>query len=99
MQLDVQWFVATLMANELISADDAKMLNQALGGEPDLMTYAQEFLARMTEGLSEEERELEEPVILEYVIDGEGDYLEEIVDEDEYDEIYGIYFGEEGYEA
>ena len=51
------------------------------------------------EGLSEEERELEEPVILEYVIDGEGDYLEEIVDEDEYDEIYGIYFGEEGYEA
>ena len=55
MQLDVQWFVATLMANELISADDAKMLNQALGGEPDLMTYAQEFLARMTEGLSEED--------------------------------------------
>ena len=54
MQLDVQWFVATLMANELISAEDAKMLNQALGGEPDLMTYAQEFLARMTEGLSEE---------------------------------------------
>ena len=50
------------------------------------------------EGLTEEERELEEPVILEYVIDGEGDYLEEIVDEDEYDEIYGIYFGE-GYEA
>ena len=55
MQLDVQWFVATLMANELISADDAKMLNQALGGEPDLMTYAQEFLARMTEGLSPED--------------------------------------------
>ena len=55
MQLDVQWFVATLMANELISADDAKMLNQALGGEPDLMTYAQEFLARMTEGLSQED--------------------------------------------
>ena len=26
-------------------------------------------------------------------------YLEEIVDEDEYDEIYGIYFGEEGYDA
>lgn len=50
------------------------------------------------EGLTEEERELEEPVILEYVIDDDCDYLEEIVDEDEYDEIYGIYFGE-GYEA
>ena len=47
------------------------------------------------EGLSEEERELEEPVILEYIIAGDCDYLEEIVDEDEYDEIYGIYFGEE----
>lgn len=50
------------------------------------------------EGLTEEERELEEPVILEYVIDEDMDYLEEIVDEDEYDEIYGIYFGD-GYEA
>ena len=50
------------------------------------------------EGLTEKEREFEEPVILEYVIDGDIDYLEEIVDEDEYDEIYGIYF-DEGYEA
>ncbi len=50
------------------------------------------------EGLTEEERELEEPVILEYVIDGDCDYLEEIVDEDEYDEIYNLYFNE-GYEA
>lgn len=51
------------------------------------------------EGLSEEEREQEEPVILEYVIDDDMDYLEEIVDEDEYDEIYGIYFGDDGCEA
>lgn len=50
------------------------------------------------EGLSEEERELEEPLILEYVFDEEGDFLQEIVDEDEYDEIYGIYY-DEGYEA
>ena len=50
------------------------------------------------EGLTEKEREFEEPVILEYVVDGDIDYLEEIVDEDEYDEIYGIYF-DEGYEA
>ena len=55
MQLDVQWFVATLMANELISADDAKMLNQSLGGEPDLMTFAQEFLNRVCAGLSAED--------------------------------------------
>ena len=45
--------------------------------------------------LSEKEREEEEPVILEYIVDGEEDYLEEIDDEDEYDEIYGIYLGEE----
>ena len=45
--------------------------------------------------LSEKEREDEEPVILEYIVDGEEDYLEEIDDEDEYDEIYGIYLGEE----
>ncbi len=43
------------------------------------------------EDLSEEERENEEPVILEYVIDEDCDYLEEI-DDDEYDEIYNIYF-------
>lgn len=46
--------------------------------------------------LSEEERETEEPVILEYIEDGNEDYLEEISDEEEYDEIYGIYLdGEE----
>lgn len=32
-----------------------------------------------------------EPVILEYIADENGDYLEELADEDEYDEIYGIY--------
>ena len=50
------------------------------------------------EGLSEEEREDEEPLILEYVLEGDEDFLEEIVDDDEYDEIYRIYFGE-GFEA
>ena len=45
------------------------------------------------EGLSEEEREDEEPLILEYVREGDEDFLEEIVDDDEYDEIYNIYFG------
>lgn len=46
------------------------------------------------EGQTDEEREADEPVILEYVIDGDGDYLEEIVDEDEYDEVYNLYFSE-----
>ena len=50
------------------------------------------------EGLSEEEREDEEPLILEYVLEGDEDFLEEIIDDDEYDEIYRIYFGE-GFEA
>ncbi len=50
------------------------------------------------EGLSEEEREDEEPLILEYVLEGDEDFLEEIVDDDEYDEIYRIYFGE-GFES
>ena len=45
------------------------------------------------EGLSEEEREDEEPLILEYVLVGDEDFLEEIIDDDEYDEIYNIYFG------
>ena len=45
------------------------------------------------EGLSEEEREDEEPLILEYVLEGDEDFLEEIIDDDEYDEIYRIYFG------
>lgn len=57
MQLDVQWFVSTLMDNELISADDAKTLNAELGGEPDLMTFAQEFLSRVTQGLPEQEQQ------------------------------------------
>ena len=50
------------------------------------------------EGLSEEEREDEEPLILEYVLEGDEDFLEEIIDDDEYDEIYNIYFGGD-YEA
>lgn len=41
--------------------------------------------------LSAEEREAEEPLILEYVFDEDGDYLEELSDEDEYDEIYELY--------
>ena len=49
--------------------------------------YCVLFPAEMPAG----ERENSEPVILEYIADENGDYLEELADEDEYDEIYGIY--------
>ena len=55
MQLDVQWFVSALLNNNLITADEAKRINRELGGEPDLMTFAQDFLNRITEGLSDED--------------------------------------------
>lgn len=42
-------------------------------------------------GMSEEEREEEDPVILEYITEGDEDFLEEIEDEDIMDEIYGLY--------
>ena len=49
--------------------------------------YCVLFPAEMPAG----ERGNSEPVILEYIVDENGDYLEELADEDEYDEIYGIY--------
>ena len=49
--------------------------------------YCVLFPAEMPAG----ERGNSEPVILEYIADENGDYLEELADEDEYDEIYGRY--------
>ena len=49
--------------------------------------YCVLFPAEMPAG----ERGNSEPAILEYIADENGDYLEELADEDEYDEIYGIY--------
>ena len=49
--------------------------------------YCVLFPAEMPAG----ERGNSEPVILEYIADENGDYLEELADEDEYDQIYGIY--------
>ena len=49
--------------------------------------YCVLFPAEMPAG----ERGNSEPLILEYIADENGDYLEELADEDEYDEIYGIY--------
>lgn len=55
MQLEVQWFVSALLSNNLITPDDAKIINRELGGEPDLMTFAQDFLNRITAELPEDE--------------------------------------------
>lgn len=41
-----------------------------------------------------DERADNDPVILEYIEDADGDYLEELADDDEYDELYGIYLNE-----
>ena len=49
--------------------------------------YCVLFPAEMPAG----ERGNSEPVILEHIADENGDYLEELADVDEYDEIYGIY--------
>ena len=55
--------------------------------EHGVRKYCVLFPAEMPAG----ERGNSEPVILEYIADENGDYLEELADEDEYDEIYGIY--------
>ena len=55
MQTDVQWFVSALIDNELISLEDAAALDNELGGNADLGTFAQTFLERFVNGMSEEE--------------------------------------------
>lgn len=42
-------------------------------------------------GMTPEEREEEDPVILEYVTEDGEDFLEEVADEDEWDEVFGLY--------
>ena len=44
MILSVQWFVSALVENELLDLEDAAALNDALGGNPDLETYAATLL-------------------------------------------------------
>ena len=55
MQLDSQWFLKTLVDNQIMTYDQGMQINQSLGGEPDLMTYAQEVLNRLCAGMSQEE--------------------------------------------
>lgn len=55
MQLEAQWFLKTLVDNHIMPVDRGMKINDALGGEPDLMTYAQEVLNRLCAGMSQED--------------------------------------------
>ena len=57
MQTDVQWFVSALIDNELVTLEDATALDNELGGDSDLGTFAQTFLERYVAatGMSEED--------------------------------------------
>lgn len=55
MQLDAQWFLKTLVDNNIMQVGQGMEINNALGGEPDLMTYAQEVLNRLCAGMSQED--------------------------------------------
>ena len=43
MQLDVQWFIYALADNDIVSAEDAVMFNDELGGDPTLEVFSQEL--------------------------------------------------------
>ena len=53
MQLDVQWFINTLVEGGSLTAEHALGLAEQLGGAPDLGTYAQAILEQMAEGMDE----------------------------------------------
>ena len=55
MQLDVQWFLKTLVDNSIMTVERGIQINNALGGEPDLMQYAQEVLNELCAGMSPED--------------------------------------------
>ncbi|OQA86176.1 MAG: Twitching mobility protein [Lentisphaerae bacterium ADurb.Bin242] len=55
MQLDVQWFVSALLDNEMITLEEAVNLDNELGSNAPLQTYAQTLLERMAANMSEED--------------------------------------------
>ena len=55
MQLDVQWFVSALLDNEMITLEDAVNLDNELGSNAPLQTYAQTLLERMAANMGEDE--------------------------------------------
>ncbi len=57
MQLDVQWFIYTLVSNEIMTVNEAVGIHNALGAEVDLEVYAQNILERLSAGVAETELE------------------------------------------
>lgn len=55
MQLDVQWFVSALLDNGMTTLEDAVALDNELGGNAPLQTFAQTLLERMAANMSEED--------------------------------------------
>ena len=52
MQLDVQWFIYALADNDIVSAEDAVMFNDELGGDPTLEVFSQELLQAISADLT-----------------------------------------------
>ncbi len=55
MQSEVEWFLSALIDNQLITLEKGIEINDALGGSPDVLTYAQEILNILCDGVSEED--------------------------------------------
>ena len=55
MQAEVQWFLSALIDNQLMTLEKGIEINDALGGSPDVLTYAQEILNLLCEGASEQD--------------------------------------------
>lgn len=55
MQSEVQWFLSALIDNQLMTLEKGIEINDALGGSPDVMTYAQEILNILCDGVPEED--------------------------------------------
>lgn len=52
MQLDVQWFIYALADNDIVSAEDAVMFNDELGGDPTLEVFSQELFQAISAELT-----------------------------------------------
>lgn len=55
MKLEVQWFISTLIENNLITLEKGIEINNALGGEPDVLAFAQQIFDVICENASEDE--------------------------------------------
>ena len=78
MKLEVQWFLSTLIENNLITIEKGIEINDLLGGDPDVLTYAQEILNVLCQDASEEDAQnwasqLEEVIVFAQEKAAEGE--------------------------